>query len=181
MKLPSVTTVLKPWSNFAFVKPEVLELASADGTAIHSLLFRHIKGLMVFSEEVTPAIEGYYDSGRRWADKHILTVHLAEEELRDDLRGYLGHPDLIVTLRGDQGKSLLDWKRAVPVLTHPIQIGGYYGLAIRNGYEIERTGCVYLQKNGAMPNIGRGETTKTVQHDYAVFLSCLIAWRYFND
>jgi hypothetical protein len=179
-KLPSVTQALKPWSNFDFVKPEVLKQASEDGTAIHSLLFRHLKALMIFPEEITPEIEGYFTSGRRWADKHIMAVHLAEMELRDELRGYLGHPDLIVTLRGDQDKSLWDWKRAVPVPTHPIQIGGYYGLAQKNGHEVRRAGCVYLRPDGKMPNLSRGEFTSTVNHDYHVFLCCLTAYKYFQ-
>lgn len=178
--LPSVTTVLSLWSNFDFVKPEVMEAACADGTAIHSLLFRHLQGLMIFPEEITPEVEGYFTSGRKWADKHIDRVILAEAELRDELHQYLGHPDLLVVLRGDPDPSIWDWKRAQPQRSHPIQIGGYFGLGKKREPGLRRAGLIYLNKDGKMPNVSKGETTSTVHHDYSVFLACLTAWRYFN-
>ena len=57
MELPSVTTVLKPYSNFSMISPEVLELASDRGSLVHSLLARYATGLMIFPEEVTPEVE----------------------------------------------------------------------------------------------------------------------------
>ena len=179
-RLPSVTECLKPWSDFSMIRPEVLERAADDGELVHSLLSRHIRGLPIFPDEVTTGVEGFFNSGRRWADKHLLKVLLAEKGLSDEVQGYQGHPDLICILKGDADPSLWDYKRAAFQLTHAVQIGGYYGLARKAGYEIRRTGLLYLRKDGKIPNLSKSETTKTVQSDYAVFLCALTCWRRFG-
>jgi hypothetical protein len=177
-RLPSVTTVLAQYSNFDFVKPEVLEAACDRGDLFHSLMFRHATGLIIFPEDPKP-IQGYFDSGRRWFDKHVLQVHAAEVELKDELRGVIGHPDLICTLIGDQGRSLWDYKTGGAYLpTHPLQLGGYYGLANKEGHDIKRVGTVHPRKNGKMPLLR--ESTSTMNHDYSLFICALNLYKYFQ-
>ena len=177
-KLVSVTQALQPWSNFSFVKPEVLEAACSRGDLFHSLMFSHAMGLMIFPEEPEP-VQGFFDSGRRWFDRHVLQVHAAEVELKDELRKYMGHPDLLCTLKGDEGRSLWDYKSGIAQLrTHPIQVGGYYGLANKAGHDIKRGGCIHPRKDGKMAVMR--ETTSTLNHDLNVFLCCLTAYHYFQ-
>lgn len=178
MKLPSVTTVLQPWSDFSMVRPEVLERAAQNGELVHSLLARHLLGLEVFPEEITPEVAGSFASGRRWADKFVKAVHLVEKELEDKIHGYQGHPDLICTMKGDQGQSLWDWKNGVFMVAHAVQLGGYYGLALNAGFEIKRAGCIYLNKAGKMPKVH--ETTGILAQDLAVFRCALTCFRRFN-
>ena len=179
-KLPSVSRILKPFSDFSAIRPEVLENAADQGEIVHSLLARHILGLEIFPDEITAEVEGYFNSGRRWCDRHLLKALLVEEVLKDFTQGYLGHPDLIGVLKGDPDPSLWDWKRAVYQLTHAVQIGGYYGLGRKAGYAIRRCGPIYLRKDGKMPNVSKSETTGTVNQDYAVFLAALMCWRRFG-
>lgn len=181
MKLPSVTTILRPWVNFDNIRPSVLENAADQGEIVHSLLSRHLLGFDIFPEEITPEVSGHFNSGRRWADKFLLKILLVESELKDEVQGYKGHPDLICILKGDREPSLWDWKRALPTITHPVQIGGYYGLGWKAGHEIRRTGPIYLRKDGKIPNLSKTETTKTVQSDYAVFLCALTCYKRFGQ
>ena len=160
------------------IRPEVLERAADRGKLVHSLLARHLLGLEIFPEEIAPEVIGSFASGRRWADKYLLKVMLAERELRDETQGYIGHPDLIGILKGDMDESLWDWKNGVFMIAHAVQIGGYYGLALKNGYDIKRGGCIYLNKTGKMPKIH--ETTSTLAQDLAVFRCAHIIWRRFN-
>ena len=178
MTLISVTQALQPWSNFSFVKPEVLEAACARGDLFHDLMYRHALGLMIFPDEAE-SMRGFFDSGRRWFDKHVLQVHAAECELVDELLGVIGHPDLICTMKGDQGRSLADYKTGGAELpTHRPQCGGYYGLANKVGHDIKRVGCIHPRKDGKMALVR--EFTKTMNYDYSVFLAALTVWRYFN-
>ena len=177
-RLVSVTQVLKPWSNFAFVKPEVLEAACSRGDLFHSLMFRHAMGLMIFPEEPEP-IQGYFDSGRRWFDRHVLQVHAAEVELIDKLLGVIGHPDLICTMKGDQGRSLADYKTGVVALpTHRPQLGGYYGLANKAGHDIKRVGCIHPRKDGKVALVR--EFTKTMNFDYSIFICALNVYKFLT-
>src|SRR5208337_938845 len=162
IQLVSVTTVLKPFSDFSMIRAEVLERAGDEGEIVHSLLARHVLGLEIFPDEIIAEVEGYFNSGRRWTDRHLLKALLVEQELRDETQGYIGHPDLIGVLKGDPDPSLWDWKRAQPQDTHAVQIGGYYGLGRKAGYAIRRCGPIYLRKDGKMPNVSKSETTNTV-------------------
>ena len=180
-RLVSVTTVLKPYSDFSAIRPEVLERAADNGELVHSLLARHLLGLEIFPDEITPEIAGHFNSGRRWADKYLLRAVLVERELVDEDWNYIGHPDLIGELRGDQGLlSLWDWKRAMYQITHAVQLGGYYGLARKAGYDVRRVGPLYLHKDGKIPNVSKHETTSTREQDLAVFRCALTVWRRFN-
>ena len=181
MKIPSVTTVLHPYSDFSKIPPSVLQNAADQGEIVHSLLARHLLGLAIFPDEITPAVLGHFNSGRRWADKYLLRAVLVEGELVDEVQGYVGHPDLIGELRGDNGDlSLADWKRAMVQRTHAVQLGAYYGLAKKAGHDVRRVFPLYLRKDGKIPDVSKTETTTTMQADYAVFLCALTCHRRFN-
>ena len=174
--LVSVTTVLKPYSNFSMISPEVLELASERGSLVHSLLARYATGLMIFPEEVTPEVAGYYQSGQRWLDKFVVAVHEVEVEWVHPLHKYMGHPDIVCSLNGGQGKSLIDWKSGAIILpTWPVQVAAYRELAEKNGHQIARVGCVRIKKDGKVPKLD--EFTGTMAADYAVFLCVLTCWK----
>ena len=182
MKFTSVTTALHPYSDFSKIPPSVLANAADQGDIVHSLLARHLLGLMIFPDEITPEVIGHFNSGRRWADKYLLKAVLVEGELVDEVRQYTGHPDLIGELKGDHGLlSLWDWKRAMYQITHAVQIGGYCGLAWKNKYDVKRAGPLYLRKDGKVPDVSKTETTSTMRADYAVFLCALMCWKRFNQ
>ena len=181
LKLPSVTTILNPWSDFSQIRPEVLELAADRGELVHSLLARHLLGLEIFPGEITPEVMGHFNSGRRWADKYLLRTVLVERELVDEDWNYIGHPDLIGELRGDQGVlSLWDWRGATYQITHAVQLGGYYGLARKAGYDVRRVGPLYLRKDGKVPNVSKHEPTSPREQDSAVLRCALTVWWRFN-
>lgn len=178
-RLPSVTRILKPYSDFSMISPEVLELASERGSLVHSLLARYATGLMIFSEEVTPDVAGYYQSGQKWLDKFVVAVHAVEVEWVHPLHKYMGHPDAVVTLKGDQSKTLIDWKSGAIILpTWPVQVAAYRELAEKNGHQIARVGCVRIKKDGKMPKLD--EFTSTMASDYSVFICALTCWKRFT-
>jgi len=177
MALVSVTTVLKPWSIFDKIEPTVLEAASVRGQEVHSLLGQYL--LDAWSTEIPPGVMGYYDSGRRWIDRYVAEALAVEEEFTDELHGYKGHPDLVCTLKGGEGKCLIDLKTgAVPQLSWPLQIGGYRGLVEKAGHLIVRAGCLRLRKDGKLPLMD--EYTKTMATDQAKFYMALTVWKHFN-
>jgi hypothetical protein len=180
VSLVSVTEVLKPYEDFSRINPDVLEAAGDRGTLIHSLLARHALGLWIGPDEVPAELRGYYDSGRRWLDAYVDTVHAAEQELRDEDRGYQGHPDLICHLKKDPDYSLWDYKSGQVVLpTWETQIGGYYGLAIKNDFQIKRAGCLRLHPRGFLPKMD--DFTPRLIYLWRVFQGCLTVHKFFKE
>jgi len=177
MSLPSVTLILKPWSIFDKVDPDILAAASARGQEVHSLLGQYL--LDSWSTEIPTGVMGYYDSGRRWIDRYVKEAHAVEEEFIDELHGYQGHPDLVCTLVRETGKSLWDFKTgAVEQKSWRPQVAAYCALAEKAGHPITRSGCLKLRKDGKLAGVC--EYTKTSFQDRALFLSALSCWRYFN-
>ena len=178
IELPSVTTILSFVNSRAFADVPLfhMERAQARGTNVHASAAAHLAG---FWYEVTPEFEGFHRSLVNWATEFVVKVVLVEKELVDLKRGFKGHPDVILLLRGDDGLTLLDLKTPKPLsLSWRLQLAGYRLLATANGYVIVRIASLRLDKDG-----GRAKFqgyTKTLAHDQNVFLSALNVWRFFN-
>jgi hypothetical protein len=177
---PSVTEVLKPYEDFSRIAPETLEAAADRGLLLHSVLARHALGLWIAPEEVPEKFQGYFDSGRRWLDRYVVKVHLAEKKLVDKDRGYQGTPDIICILKRDKDLSLWDFKSGQIILpTWEAQIGGYYGLTLKNNIDIRRAGCLRLQPDGKLPKVA--EMTDRLNYLLMVFHACLTVHKFFKE
>jgi predicted RecB family nuclease len=130
--------------------------------------------------EVPPELEGYHRSLTGWVENFVVETVLVEKDLIDDKRGFRGHPDAIVRLRGDTGLILIDWKTPKPLsLSWRLQLAGYRLLAEANGHKVARVASLRLDADGGSAKF-QGYT-KTLAHDQNVFLSCLNVWKFFNE
>jgi hypothetical protein len=92
-----VTEVLSPWNDFSMVPPELLKLAAARGTKVHTSCASIARGLWT----PRPAeIKGYIQSYER-ALVLFERVIFVEPELVSKAFGFKGHPDLGVIYKGE--------------------------------------------------------------------------------
>ena len=174
--LPSVTTILAPHSDFSNVPAEILAAACDRGDAVHQLCALYAQGLWI--EEVPDKYAGYFNSFKLWFDQFVEKTILVEEELRDEERGYCGHPDWIGLLKGDSGLTLLDWKTALALSKGwRLQLAGYKMLAEKNGYPITRVASLRPQKDGKIAKF-QGYT-RTLAYDAGIFMAELSVWRFY--
>jgi len=177
-KYPSTTQVLSPHIDFSMVPLTVLELATARGSMVHDLCARHAQGEWIIPDLIREDSKGYFDSFLQWFEL-VETVHLVEEELIDEVYGYCGHPDMIVTLIGTKWPRVVDLKTPVSrAKSWKLQIAGYSHLAKINGYHVKQSGTLRLSPKGRTPVYD--EYTDSVE-DFNIFLSCLMSWNFFNE
>ena len=177
MKFPSVTTVLSPFSDFSMVRPEVLKLAAERGTRVHAACAIYAKGLWADCA-LCPGDEPCFDSFLNWVDMAGVEFVSVEEEFTDSGLGYMGHPDAVVYIPGDQGLTIIDYKTPMSISRswHP-QIAAYAHLSRKHGHDVRRGLAVRLRRNGG-PAIA---TEIDVDGEpWAAFLNALGAYRYFK-
>ena len=174
---PSVTTILAPWSDFDRVPADVLAAAAERGRIVHRVCSAHATGL--WAPPVPIEYAGYIESFKRWLHSSVERVILAEAAFSHPVYGYSGHPDLIVQMKGDKGFTLVDEKTPVAKSkAWRLQLAGYKELSDVNGYPIERVMSLRLREDGSAPLAN--EYTGTLVADFATFLSCLQAWKFFK-
>lgn len=175
MKYPSVTQILKPWRDFSGISDEVLQAAADRGIALHEAYAAYAQDLWVpWLPEVA---QGYFKSFQSWFDLMVVETVAVEVELICKEFGYIGHADWIGRLQGDERLTLIDWKH--PVLeskTWCLQISAYAHQA-RKEHHIERIAVVQPRKSGRRAKFT--EYSGTLARDFAVFLSCLNAHKFF--
>lgn len=176
MRYPSVTEVLGKYSDFSNVPPERLEAACERGKAVHAYCASYALG--VWSPKIEGA-EGYCNSFLSWFNEYVEEVLLVEEELVDEVLGFVGHPDLVVRLRGDVLATVPDLK--TPITLNPIwaaQIAAYLHLAlIRFPKKVGRGGSLRLDPKGRPAKFKDYNDTG---RDLQAFLSALYAHKYFT-
>lgn len=172
---PSVTEVLKPWSDFSMIPAAVLEAAAVRGTAVHDVCATIARGLPVLS--IPQNIEGYVASYQRWFDLMVDEVLLVEERLVDIEFGYHGEPDLIVKSKFGE-IILVDNKTPVQLMkTWQIQCAGYWNLASKQGITPAKCGSVRLHPDGKAAKM---EYYNNNLSDFNLFLQALNLYRFFN-
>ncbi len=86
--LPTVTEVIEPWVDFSRIPAAKLQAAQERGTAVHEVCTLYARGIW---PAVAPEYAGYFDSFRRWYDKVVDELILAEERLFSEAHGYCGY------------------------------------------------------------------------------------------
>jgi len=173
---PSVTQILSPWADFSGVPPHVLAAASERGTRVHQACLTEAVGGWVMADEL---VAPYLASFQKWLPR--VEVIAVEFEVTDHTMGYLGHPDLLVRFKGDQGYSLIDLK--TPRVYNPIwraQLAAYKGAALTmpEYSNIQRLASLRLSPEGKPPILN--ESTATYALDLNGFYNSLAAWKYFQ-
>lgn len=147
---PSVTEVLRPYQDFSGVLPEKLDIATRRGSRVHTVCLAIAGGR--WAPPLPEEYEGYRQSFQWWLDSCVTRVYEVEPEWEDEVLGFIGHPDLIVHMKGDRKLTVADLKTPVALKRiWRMQLAGYGRLAEVNGYEIERVGTLRLKANGGFP------------------------------
>lgn len=183
MNLPHVTEIIsqvgKYWLSFDHVPPDRLEFACQRGSDFHRLAALHAQKLWV--DEVPDSCVGFFSSFTAWFLDFVEEVVLVEQTLVHPTLRYTGTPDAIVRMKGDTWLTLLDWKTPrVFSKSWRLQLAAYKSLADENGYlqSLERVASLQPHPDGGRAKFE--EYTKSLTPDFAVFLSGLNVWRYFN-
>lgn len=175
MKVLSVTEILSKYQDFSNVPEDRLALACERGTAVHSYCAAYAKGLWV---SVPADAEGYCKSFQTWFDEYVEEVLLVEEELADETLGFIGHPDLIARLKGDDTATVTDLKTPVALqAVWSAQLAAYRHLArVRYGPMVDRCGSLRLDPKGK-PAKFKGYSDS--RRDFMAFQNALYAHKYF--
>ena len=177
MNLPSVTTVLSPYTDFSGIMPNVLAAAAERGSRVHAACAAHAQGLWAdcfLRQEDT----GFFKSFLDWSSRAVSEFHLTETELTDTRLGYMGHPDVIVKMSGEKELTVIDYKTpAAESKTWLPQIAAYAHLARSNGFDVRRGLCVRLRKDGGKAIVTQVDIDG---EPWAAFLNALGAYRYFK-
>jgi hypothetical protein len=171
----SVTQILRPYQDFSRVPPDKLECAAQRGRTVHAFCADIARGT-AFLKPPTEAL-GYVDCFKEWFTEYVLEVHSVEEEYVDEAFGFVGHPDLVVTIRGDKSPSVWDLKTPlVESRTWCAQLAAYLHLVKQRFDDVRWCAALQLypgRKARAIPY------TESDEH-FTAFLSALNAVRYFK-
>ena len=158
----------------AGVRQNVLDHASARGTAVHSACAAYALGLWVVP--LSDEIQGYFDSFKLWFDTYVSEVYFVEKEFSDAALGIIGHPDI--------GCQLIDGRDLVVDLKTPVisskswgpQLAAYLHLA-KQERKYDGAMVLQLRKNGKP---AKGIDYKYSDRDFAIYLSALNCHRHFS-
>jgi len=170
--LPSTTQVLSPWIDTRWFTAESRER----GSAVHQALAEYLGGKPVFLIALPPEWRGYFDSGRRWIDKHVTEVLLIETRISDTQWRFCGQPDLICKT-ADGYTALIDWKTGPPAAWHRLQIAGYRHLA-KPTHPTQRGMTIHLDATGGAPRVE--EHAHNYEADLNRLLGAVSLWWFFN-
>lgn len=174
MNLLHVTQVLQPWSDFSGVSPRILYTAAIRGMTVHKACAGLATGLFICGEDVEYA--GYIKSFRSWFDLYVDKVLFVEKTFINQSLGIVGTPDLFCLLKTGE-RALIDLKTpATEYKSWRVQLAAYQML-VSQEYEIDVYGTLRLLADGGLAVFKRYERQA---EDYAIFLSALNCYRYFN-
>lgn len=176
-KLPRVTDILKPYTDFSMIRPEVLEHARERGQIVHKYCAAFMKGIWL--PPPPTECEGYFESFKRWFDQMVDRVLFVEPEFVDEDFGFMGHPDAGLQLKGSTTVVIPDWKTpAAKNKGWELQISAYVHLAEKNGYQwIERCGSLRLSPEGKM---AKWDEIENWRQKFTIFLGGLNVWRFMH-
>ncbi len=178
MRRPRVSEVLKPYSDFSMVNPDVLDYASDRGTRAHAASLAYAVGLW---SPVTDDIAGYVESYKAWHDRYVVEVLAVEKELIHPKWNYVGHCDLIARVSGYKKEpviTILDLKTPITAS----QTWACQGAAYREIEQLEHKEYVYagvlqLRKDGGLPKMTWLEDDVRA---FNAFVGILSGWNYIK-
>jgi hypothetical protein len=177
VSLYRVTEVISDYSDFSMVPPDVLNMASERGTAVHALCAAYAKGIY------TPVPEpygGYLNSFMSWFDSEVYRVIDLERRFTHKAFGFTGQPDLIVVLYNGE-IVLIDLKTPVTKYkTWKAQLAAYLRLARAEYPGIKKAGSLRLNPDGKTATMDWLEPKEELVA-FNAFLSKLNADRYFRS
>ena len=175
-----VTEILSPWSDFSMIRPDVLKRAADRGTRAHNFCAAYATGVFI-PGKVDEDCQGYLDSFKRWFDLLVDEVLFCEVEMKDSTFGFMGHPDLGLTLK-DGRRVIPDIKTPITKQkTWPVQCSAYRHMA-----NLPENGAHKIEQIASLRVCPKGGTAKMDFYDnpnelFGIFLGSLNAYKYFKE
>jgi|SRR5271169_993228 len=173
-----VTEILKPFSKFENIKPEVLQNAADRGTRVHSFCEMYANNL--FIDDIDDDCKGYIQSFKPWWDEMVVKLIYSEQRINNDQFKISGKFDFVVLLKGDPENhwTILDIKTPSTISkTWALQTAAYDVLLAHEGVECYRRACLMLDKKGSVAKFV--EFTDHL-NDADLFYKALELYRFFN-
>lgn len=177
MDYPRVTEILRPFTSYDQVPPQILEKAAARGTTVHALCAAIAKDAWIPDAMIGEDHLGYVNSFRKWSEAQVKSFEIIEKRYADDVVQYTGQLDFVI--KGmDNLLYLVDLKTSArPQKTYPVQMAAYKNLLTLQGIKIEGAMLVYLNKAGDFPDI---HLLHDMQEEWDVFMAAIVCQNYFN-
>lgn len=177
MKFIRVTQPLQRYYDWDGVPEARLLHAQERGTQVHRACMAIAKGCWAVC---TPEVEPYVVSFKLWMETVVEKIHAIEPELIDKDLGIKGHPDYIVTVKGNTYPSIIDLK--TPIIKQKLwrlQIAAYTHLTRKNLFKkLSIGGSLRLSPEGKIPKFDPYEEDR---RDFAIYLSMLNVERFLNS
>jgi hypothetical protein len=128
-RLPSVSQIIKPLSDYSAVPAALLQQSADYGTATHKMVALYLEGDLD-EETLDVGLEGPLKAFKRWQGEHLhLTDPVVERPVYHARLKYAGTPDLVY-----DGRVVVDVKtRAANKVSDPCQLAAYEELWTANG------------------------------------------------
>lgn len=142
-----VTEILSPYNNFTQIDPNVLTRAADRGSRVHKYCESYALGL--FLPEIDEDCKNYVERFIEWFDERVEEVIFTEKRINDPEIKISGQFDLLVTLKGDDGRrSLIDIKTPENASkSWKLQTAAYRYLCWNNlKIDVDRRLCLQLPK-----------------------------------
>lgn len=189
MKYFSVTQILRPFIDFSKVPPGALAYAADRGTRVHHICLNlYACGMPTLN--VPDDCKGFFESFKNWFDDYVAEVFFIEKEFIEKRFCYVGHVDLVCLLR-DGRIVIVDLKTpAAESKSWALQLAAYR-IAVNHHFRVDynkKPAITVPAKNGCMSlrlrKNGKRAVASVYQYsedDFALFLSALNVYRYFNS
>ena len=173
--LPRVSTILRVLDDaYAGVPQAALDKAAERGTALHKLCLTYLASLDGVHEapEVEPVYELAYQAFVKWCNENALLVVAIEEQSQNTQFGFMGTPDALVIINGEE--VLIDLKFTASIMRiNEVQIRAYWKLD--HYKEAKRAQLIHIG-----PVTGELKVRNIRRHsaDWAAFLNALSVWKW---
>jgi len=176
-EIPSVTTVMKPLSEFYYrgVDEEDLRQAAERGSIVHEAVENY---LLFGIKDIPPEHAGYFEGFKKWIDDRNPVVLGTEHRLYHKYLMYAGTADLLCLIDGIP--TVVDYKTTsalYPKLTR-VQTEAYRQALGSHGLTFERKIVVQGKKNGTYHE---EEHSLLDNESWKVFTELLDVYRYTKN
>ncbi len=157
-----VSEILKPFSDFSHIDPEVLANKCRIGTQVHAAIESEISGDFPILQEDS---SGYFKSFEKWRLEIGPFFQMSEARYFSQKHMITGQIDALVEFNGDDPLVLIDFKTSAQEgASWPLQGHLYAMLLQENGIEVQpRYLFIKLDKFGWMPKVFEYKFDKNLQ------------------
>jgi len=176
MKLPSVTTIMRPLSNeyYGSIDRSILDTAAKRGTTVHQAIENWLK---FGYDDIPEEHSGYYSAFKNWLDENSPRLIEAESRVYHKVFRYAGTADLPCIINSEV--ICVDFKTSVNIveMLARVQLEAYAKAYESHGFKFSEKAIVQLKSDGCYKMVrykaGDGEA-------WEVFCGLLTAYNYLS-